>query len=84
MNISLIGSVKNAFNLAVATARTCYSGKNILPEDCDDYKQGRELLLNIFKAGHHTVFQHTHVTLHMSNISRHLVWRLLHSHQHYN
>lgn len=84
MNIKIINIDRDAFNTALAAARTCYSGKNILPDDCVDFKSGKDLLLNIFKAGHHTVFQHTTFTLHISNVSRHIVWRLLHSHQHYN
>ena len=84
MDIRIINANRDAFNTALAAARTCYSGKNILPDDCINFKSGKDLLLNIFKAGHHTVFQHTTFTLHISNVSRHIVWRLLHSHQHYN
>jgi len=72
-------------DVAVSSARTCYSGKGLVtPEESSEWKRKPDLLLSIFKSGHHTTLQHTHITMTIEGISRHLIWRLLHSHSHYN
>ncbi|HHH72801.1 MAG TPA: thymidylate synthase, partial [Sulfuricurvum sp.] len=43
-----------------------------------------DLLQGIFKGGHHTTLMHTHITMLISGMSRHLIWRMLHVHPYYN
>jgi thymidylate synthase ThyX len=82
---------------AVATARTCYSPKGVIRpqdvsgdhlEDEDKRRQRAEkrdgLARDIFKAGHHTTFQHAHIQFSLANVSRQFIWSFLHSHPFYN
>jgi thymidylate synthase ThyX len=39
---------------------------------------------DIYRAGHHTVFQHAHFQFALTNVSRLFVWSFLHSHPFYN
>lgn len=72
-------------NVAVSAARTCYYPHGLVtPEKSEGWSAKGRLLESIFKAGHHTTLQHTHVTLLIEGMSRHLIWRLLHSHPYYN
>ena len=72
-------------NVAVSAARTCYYPHGIVaPEASTDWARKDDLLQGIFKGGHHTTLMHTHVTMLISGMSRHLIWRLLHGHPHYN
>jgi len=72
-------------DISVSSARTCYSSKGIIePNESKEWKRKPFLLDSIFKSGHHTTLQHTHITMIISGISRHLIWRLLHSHSFYN
>jgi len=85
------------FDNAVAAARTCYSSKGLVTAEevagcgiTDEALLQRQrarrdrLALDIFKAGHHTVFQHVHLQFLLRNVSRHFVWSFLHSHPFYN
>jgi thymidylate synthase ThyX len=56
----------------------------VTPEKSEGWSAKERLLESIFKAGHHTTLQHTHITLLIEGMSRHLIWRLLHSHPYYN
>lgn len=72
-------------DVAVSAARTCYFPNGLVPpEKSTDWARKKPLLASIFKAGHHTTLQHTHITMMISGMSRHLIWRLLHSHTYYN
>lgn len=72
-------------DVAVSAARTCYFPNGLVtPEKSSDWARKKPLLASIFKAGHHTTLQHTHITMMISGMSRHLIWRLLHSHTYYN
>lgn len=72
-------------NTAVSAARTCYFPHGIvLPEQSETWERKSALLEGIFKAGHHTTLMHTHLTMLISGMSRHLIWRLLHAHPYYN
>lgn len=95
--IFLVNSFARSFDNVVATARTCYSPSGIITAEQaagDDIPEGDEkrqreerrtaLAKDIYKAGHHTTFQHAHFQFAMSNISRHFVWSFLHSHPFYN
>jgi len=72
-------------NVAVSAARTCYFPNGLVtPKESESWKRKPQLLEAIFKGGHHTTLQHTHITLLIDGISRHFIWRLLHSHSFYN
>ena len=72
-------------NIAVSSARTCYfPGGIVEPEKSEGWKSKSMLLSSIFEAGHHTTLQHAHFTILVEGASRHLIWRLLHSHPYYN
>ncbi|MCX7825467.1 MAG: FAD-dependent thymidylate synthase, partial [Verrucomicrobiae bacterium] len=95
--VKLVNSFARPFDNAMATARTCYSGKGIVTAEqvaaLDERDAARraarlkkrdELAASLFQAGHHTVFQHAHFQFAISNVSRHFVWNFLHSHPFYN
>lgn len=85
MKIEILPLSITPSNLAVAAARTCYSSKGLVaPEECENWSKKDELLKSVFDAGHHTTLQHSHITLLIDGVSRHLIWRLLHAHPFYN
>lgn len=72
-------------DVAVSAARTCYFPNGLVPPGkSTQWERKKPLLASIFKAGHHTTLQHTHITMMISGMSRHLIWRLLHAHPYYN
>lgn len=78
-------STESPTDIAVSSARTCYSANGIIsPDESSEWKRKPYLLESIFNSGHHTTLQHTNITMLISGISRHLIWRLLHSHSNYN
>ncbi len=85
MEIEFLKVGESPTDVATSSARTCYSGKGlVLPIESAEWKRKPELLISLLKSGHHTVFQHSHITMKISGISRHLIWRLLHSHNFYS
>jgi len=85
MNIKILETNYKPTDIAVGSARSCYFGKNIVtPESASNWDKKNSLLDSIFKAGHHTTLQHYHFTILIEGMSRHLIWRLLHSHMFYN
>jgi thymidylate synthase ThyX len=95
-DIKLVNAFERPFENAVATARTCYSGKGIIaPEEVsgdgepEERRQKRveqrdRIARSTYEAGHHTTLQHAHFQFAMSNVSRHFIWSFLHSHPFYN
>ena len=78
-------TVEKPSNVAVSAARTCYFPNGIVtPQKSEGWDRKESLLLGIFKGGHHTTLMHTNITMMISGISRHLIWRLLHAHPYYN
>jgi len=71
-------------NVAAASARSCYSSTIVTPEKVENWEKKVPLLKDLFKSGHHTTMQHTTFTFEIEGMSRLLIWRLLHSHAHYN
>ncbi len=72
-------------DVAVSSARTCYFPNGLVKvEDSENWARKDDLLKSIFKSGHHTTMQHTQITMLINGMSRHLIWRLLHSHSFYN
>ncbi|MCX8166336.1 MAG: FAD-dependent thymidylate synthase [Candidatus Micrarchaeota archaeon] len=83
IDVKLINASNKLSDVSVASARTCYSSKIVLPEEVKE-----ETILrigkNIYESGHHTPFQHTYFTFAISNVSRQFVWSFLHNHPYYN
>lgn len=88
MQIKVIYPKEDEFkptNIAVSAARTCYfAGGLVEPLKSEGWSAKENLLSSIFEAGHHTTLQHAHFTILIDGMSRHLIWRLLHSHPYYN
>src|SRR3990167_8382512 len=76
------------YNLAIATARTCYSSKVISPEDVGRDDKSREqrdrIAESIYKAGHHTTIQPPTFQFVLEKVSRQFLWSFLHAHPFYN
>src|SRR5262245_40676562 len=95
--VRLVNAFARPFENAVATARTCYSGKGIITAaevsgDHETEAEARrergerrdELARDIYQAGHHTTLQHAHFQFALNRVSRHCLWTFLHSHPFYN
>ncbi|HEY3354294.1 MAG TPA: FAD-dependent thymidylate synthase [Polyangia bacterium] len=83
--VKLCAAFARPFDNAVATARTCYSAR--LVDELDvarDPARRDDLARSIYAAGHHTTLQHAHFQFALANVSRQLIWSLLHSHPFYN
>ncbi|MFT3841337.1 MAG: FAD-dependent thymidylate synthase [Myxococcaceae bacterium] len=82
------GFGSDAFDNAIATARTCYSSKIITAADVSKDERSRALRDRIaretYEAGHHTTLQHATFQFALENVSRQAIWSFLHSHPFYN
>ena len=85
-DIELVNAFSRPFDNAVATARTCYSGKGIItPEEVAKNPAQRDrIAASTYHAGHHTILQHAHFQFALSNVSRQFLWSFLHAHPFYN
>ncbi|HPU95229.1 MAG TPA: FAD-dependent thymidylate synthase, partial [Candidatus Gracilibacteria bacterium] len=81
--VELVAFTKDPYDIAVASARTCYSSRLIKPFDVTQGQRERIGGL-IYEAGHHTPFQHPTFVFGISGVSRHFVWAFLHSHPFFN
>ena len=89
MDVRLISAISPAYEVAIASARTCYSGKGaIYPEDVSKDERSIEIrdrvAASTLQAGHLTTRQHAHFVFVLSGVSRHCIWSFLHSHPYYN
>jgi thymidylate synthase ThyX len=79
---------REPYNLAVATARTCYSSRVISSDDVGKDEKSREqrdrIAESIYKAGHHTTIQHPTFQFVLEKVSRQFIWSFLHAHPFYN
>lgn len=83
--MSLVNAFLFPLDNVAAAAKTCYSSKGIVyPNDVKNKAKRNALVLDLYKAGHHTTFQHTYFQFAIKNVSRHFVWNFLHSHPFYN
>src|SRR2546422_2191341 len=95
--VRISNAFARAFDNVVATARTCYSGSGIVPDEQilgdpaaptekrEERKRRRDSLArDLYQAGHHTTLQHAHFQFALSNVSRQFLWSFLHSHPFYN
>jgi len=74
---------KEPYKSIITAARTCYSPSGIIEDDKIKHNY-QTLVADLYKAGHHTTFQHAQFQFTISNVSRHAVWSFLHSHPFYN
>jgi thymidylate synthase ThyX len=83
--VTLTKVFDNAFNNAVATARTCYSSRIITDADVEAKPEMRDRIAqSIYLAGHHTTLQHAHFQFAFENVSRQVIWAFFHAHPFYN
>jgi len=86
--VTLTNGFGEAFDNAVATARTCYNSRIITSADVRRDEKARELRDRIasetYAAGHHTTLQHASFQFALENVSRQAIWSFLHSHPFYN
>jgi len=81
--VKLLAYTPKPYDLAVASARTCYSPGLVFAETVTEGQRER-IGKSIFEAGHHTPFQHPTFIFGLENVSRQFVWSFLHSHPFYN
>lgn len=89
IKVELVGTIQNPYELSVASARTCYSGKGVIyPSDISKDEKAIALRDRIasstLEAGHLTTRQHAHFVFALSGVSRQFIWSFLHSHPFYN
>jgi thymidylate synthase ThyX len=89
IKVRLIAYTEQPFDLAAASARTCYSSRGLLlPEDMLKSDKSRALRARVarttLKSGHHTTRQHAHFVFGLENVTRQLIWQVLHAHPYYN
>ena len=85
--VTLTKAFASPFKNAVATARTCYSGKGIVSDEqivLEEDSRDVAIARSIYKAGHHTTLQHAQFQFALTGVSRHFIWSFLHSHPFYN
>src|SRR5262245_27596031 len=87
--VTLEAVIQDPYDLAVATARTCYSAKGIIRvPDVRKDEPARILRDKIAhstrEAGHPTTRQHAHFVFSIEKVSRQALWSFLHSHPFYN
>jgi flavin-dependent thymidylate synthase len=66
------------------SARSCYSKTLVKPEKVKNWDKKNALLKDLLSSGHHTTMQHVLFSFEIEGISRFLIWKLFHSHAHYN
>lgn len=81
--VKLISYTDKAFDVSIASARTCYSPRLIKPEEVSEGQRER-IGEAIYEAGHHTPFQHPTFVFGLEGVSRQLIWSFLHAHPFYN
>lgn len=80
---TLLSYTDKPYDLAIASARTCYSSRVIGVDEIEE-RHREHIGVGIFEAGHHTPFQHPTFVFSLENVSRQFVWSFLHSHTYYN
>jgi flavin-dependent thymidylate synthase len=81
--VTLRNAPQVPYDGAIAAARTCYSPRVIEAGEVTE-RQRDSIGPLTFEAGHHTVFQHASFEFGLENVSRQLVWSVLHSYPFYN
>jgi len=81
--VRLLRSFDRPFASVVEAARTCYSGSGVV-EGVAVGERGEALARDLYRAGHHTTFQHAYFQFAIEGVSRQAIWSLLHAHPFYN
>ncbi len=81
--VKLLAYTPKPFDLAVASARSCYSPRLVFADEVTEQQRER-IGKSIFEAGHHTPFHHPAFVFGLENVSRQFVWSFLHAHPYYN
>jgi flavin-dependent thymidylate synthase len=89
IDVKLVAATPRPFEIAVASARTCYSKNGVVFPDAvlPDAKAAAlrdKLAASTLAAGHLTTRQHATFVFSITGISRQCLWSFLHSHPHYN
>ncbi len=86
--VQLVSATDRPFDNAMATARTCYSSRVIWPQELskDETARARRdaIAASTYQAGHHTTLQHASFQFVLEQVSRQVLWSLLHAHPFYN
>lgn len=86
--VKLMPQSKEIMDTVVATARTCYASKPILPEEVTKDEKSRAIAEKVQqstkKAGHNTTRLHKSLTFKLEDVSRQFIWSFLHAHPFYN
>ncbi len=86
--VTLANYFQEPYNLAVATARTCYASRVISADEVGKDEQARavrdRIAASTYHAGHHTTIQHPTFQFILDRVSRQFIWSFLHSHPFYN
>ena len=86
--VTLANYFQEPYNLAVATARTCYAPRVISSDEVGRDEQARaardRIAESIYHAGHHTTIQHPTFQFILDRVSRQFIWSFLHAHPYYN
>ncbi len=91
----LVAAPLQSLNIVAAAARTCYSRQGIVlpdtllgdpshPRYAERKRKRDRLVQDLYRAGHHTTFQHVQFQFALSGVSRLLIWSLFHNHPFYN
>jgi len=81
--VRLVRSFERPFASVVEAARTCYAAKGVV-EGVEVGEGGEALARDLYRAGHHTTFQHAYFQFAIEGVSRQAIWSLLHAHPFYN
>ncbi len=81
--VRLVRSFARPFASVVEAARTCYAAGGVV-EEAEVGARGEALARDLYRAGHHTTFQHAYFQFAIEGVSRQTIWSLLHAHPFYN
>jgi len=81
--VRLLRSFDRPFASVVEAARTCYAPGGVV-EGVEVGERGEALARDLYRAGHHTTFQHAYFQFAIEGVSRQAIWSLLHAHPFYN
>jgi len=84
LSVKLVHSFTQPARNIVSTAKTCYSSSGVVLDEFAEFHKDESLIVDLLRAGHHTIFEHQYFQFAIENVSRYSVWSLLHSHPFYN
>ncbi len=81
--VRLVRCFERPFATVVEAARTCYAGDGVV-QGVEVDERGEALARDLYRAGHHTTFQHAYFQFALEGVSRQAIWSFLHAHPFYN